>query len=323
MLFEEQITRWPNKYPWTVDFIAAMNHGKWSSDEFDFQSDKHDYLTNLKPAEQNVIKNTLAAIAQIEVAVKEFWAKLGDNLPHPGIRDLGYIMAGIEVIHNDAYEKLLKILELKDVFEENMKLPIISGRAQYLRKHNHRYYKDSKKQYVYAIILFTLYVENVSLFSQFYIINWFNRYRNVLKDTAQQVAYTAKEENLHALAGVKIINTLRQEYPELFDDELEEKILTEAKEAFLAESKIIDWMLGDFEDDGINSDILKEFIAYRLNSSLKQIGYPPLFEIEEAVVAKTTWFDEDVLGNTRTDFFHKRPVEYAKGNKTYNEDDLF
>ena len=37
-------------------------------------------------------------------------------------------------------------------------------------------------------------VENVSLFSQFYTINYFNRFKNVLKDTAQQVAYTSKED---------------------------------------------------------------------------------------------------------------------------------
>jgi ribonucleoside-diphosphate reductase beta chain len=126
-------------------------------------------------------------------------------------------MGNIEVIHNNAYEKLLDVLQMQDVFEENLKLDIIQGRVKYLRKYLDKHYKDNRKQYIYSLILFTLYVENVSLFSQFYIINWFNRYKGLLKDTAQQVAYTAKEETLHGLAGVKIVNTIREELPELFE----------------------------------------------------------------------------------------------------------
>jgi ribonucleoside-diphosphate reductase beta chain len=123
------------------------------------------------------------------------------------------------------------------------------------------------------LYLFTLFVENVSLFSQFYVINWFNRYRNVLKDTGQQVKYTRNEENIHALAGIKIINTIREEHPELFDDGLEEKILEESHAAFKAESQIVDWMVNGYNEKGISAPILKEFIKNRINESLEQIGF--------------------------------------------------
>jgi hypothetical protein len=56
---------------------------------------------------------TLSAIGQIEIAVKTFWAKLGENLPHPSLQDLGYVMANTEVIHNNAYERLISILGLE------------------------------------------------------------------------------------------------------------------------------------------------------------------------------------------------------------------
>jgi ribonucleoside-diphosphate reductase beta chain len=324
MLFEEQLSRKPNLYPWTQEFINAMWSGHWTPNEFNFQSDVHDYKINLSDEEREVVKNTLSAIGQIEVAVKKFWAKVGDNLPHPSINDLGAVMSHVEVIHNIAYEKLLNVLNLDHVFEENMELDIIQGRVKYLRKYTHKYYKDSKKQYLYALVLFTLYVENVSLFSQFYVINWFNRYKNVLKDTAQQVAYTAKEETIHALVGIKLINIIREEYPDLFDEDLEAKILSEAQEAFNCESKIIDWILGDYKGDKLNKEILKEFIKYRLNDSLQQIGFKPIFEnIDETLLEKTQWFNEDVLGNTITDFFYKRPVEYSKAYRSFDEEDLF
>ena len=324
MIFEEQISRKPDRYPWTEEFITAMHNGFWSDKEFNFQSDVQDFKTELTEQEREMISRCLSAIGQIEVAVKTFWAKIGENLPHPSITDLGYVMANVEVIHNNAYERLLRVLEMEHLFEENLKLDIIQGRVQYLRKYLRKHYKDSRKQYVYSLILFTLYVENVSLFSQFYTINWFNRFRNVLKDTAQQVAYTSREELLHAMVGIKLVNVIREEHPELFDAELIERIRHECQEAYNAEAKIIDWAVNGYNAEGLSADILKEFIKFRLNDSLVQIGIAPIFEnLDQKLLDKTTWFEEDVLGNNSTDFFFKRPVEYAKKSQSYQTSDLF
>ena len=323
MIFEEQLSRKPDLYPWTQEFIEAMHNGFWTDKEFSFNSDIQDFNVNLEDNERDMIVRTLSAIGQIEVAVKKFWAKLGDNLPHPSLTDLGYVMANTEVIHNNAYERLLTVLGLEEVFEENLKLDFIEGRVRYLRKYNHRFYTDSKKQDVYALILFTLFVENVSLFSQFYVINWFNRYRNVLKDTGQQVKYTRNEENIHALAGIKIINTIRSEYPDLFDEELEDRVLSEAKAAFTAESNIVDWMVNGFNEKGLSADILKEFIKNRINESLEKIGFDSAFDVDTSLLEDTMWFEEELIGNNATDFFHSRPVEYSKNSQTFDADDLF
>lgn len=323
MIFEEQISRKPNLYPWTEKFIESMHNGFWTDKEFSFKSDVQQFKVKLTEQEREIIIRTLTAIGQIEVAVKTFWAKLGENLPHPSLQDIGYVMANVEVIHNNAYERLITTLGLEKVFEENLKLDWIQGRVRYLKKYTHRYYKDSKKQYLYALILFTLFVENVSLFSQFYVINWFARFKNVLKDTDQQVKYTRNEENIHALVGIKLINTIREEYPELFDQDLIDKVTHEAKEAFEAESKIVDWMVNGIQEEGLSASVLKEFIKNRINDSLSQIEFPRVFDIDKDLLSSTMWFEEELLGNNMTDFFHSRPVEYSKKSQSFSEDDLF
>ena len=321
-IFEEQVSRKPDRYPWTEQFTEAMHNGFWTDKEFSFQSDVQDFKVELNDTEREMVVRCLSAIGQIEVAVKTFWANVGQNLPHPSITDLGYVMANVEVIHNNAYERLLEILEMEDIFEKNMELDIIKNRVKYLRKYNHRYYSDSKKQFLYSLILFTLYVENVSLFSQFYTINYFNRFKNVLKDTAQQVAYTSREEMLHAQVGIKLVNTIREEHPELFDAELEERISSSCVKAFNAEAKIIEWSVNGYQSEHLSSPIMHNFIKNRLNESLIAIGFKPEYEIDQELLAKTKWFDEDVLGNTATDFFFKRPTEYSKKDKSYDVEDL-
>jgi ribonucleoside-diphosphate reductase beta chain len=322
-IFDEQISRKPNLYPWTQQFIESMHNGFWTDKEFSFKSDVQQFKVELTEQEKEIIIRTLSAIGQIEVAVKTFWSKLGENLPHPSLQDLGYVMANTEVIHNQAYERLLSVLDMEDIFEENLKLDWIQGRVKYLKKYTHRYYKDSKKQYLYALILFTLLVENVSLFSQFYVINWFARYKNVLKDTDQQVKYTRNEENIHALVGAKIINTIREEYPELFDNELKERISGEAREAYNAEAKIIDWMVNGIQEEGLNAIVLKEFVKNRINESLKMIGFAEVFEIDKSLISSTMWFEEELLGNNMTDFFHSKDTGYSKKNQSFSEEELF
>jgi ribonucleoside-diphosphate reductase beta chain len=323
MIFNEQITRKPDNYPWTQEFIEAMHNGFWTHKEFNFQSDIQDFKVNLTEQEKEIITRALSTIGQLEISVKRFWAKLGDNLPHPSINDMGYVMANIEVIHGDAYERLLEVLGIEDSFEEILKLDIIKGRVNYLRKHLHKFHDNNKKQFIYSLILFTLFVENIALFSQFYTISWFGRYKNVLKDTNKQVEYTSREENLHSMIGIRLINTIRSEYPDIFDKELETKILYEAKEAVKYETQIVHWIINGYGHETLNSELVEEFIKNRMNESLQQIGYEKIFEINDAVLAKTSWFDEQVLGNNMTDFFHSRPVEYSKKSQSFAVSDLF
>ena len=300
-----------------------MQNGFWTHREFNFQSDIQDYRVTLTPQEREMIVRALSTIGQLEISVKKFWAKVGENLPHPTITDLGYVMANSEVVHGDAYERLLDVLGIDDSFDRILQEDIIRGRVTYLRKYLQPFAPDKKKQFIYSLILFTLFVENIALFSQFYTISYFGRFRNLLKDTNKQVEYTSREENLHAMIGIKLINVIKDEHPELFDDELKQKIISESLQAIDYECKIIDWIVNGYSVESLNSPLLREFIKNRMNESLVQIGFEKLFEVDQEMVKKTLWFDEQILGNNMTDFFHSRPIEYSKKGQSFNQSDLF
>jgi ribonucleoside-diphosphate reductase beta chain len=104
---------------------------------------------------------------------------------------------------------------------------------------------------------------------------------------------------------------------------MEIKILQEAEQAFIAESKIIDWMVNGVDEPNLNASILKELIKQIINDSLDAIGFKKLFNIDEALIAKTNWFNEELLGNNMVDFFHAKPTEYSKDSHAFSEDELF
>ena len=82
-------------------------------------------------------------------------------------------------------------------------------------------------------------------------------------------------------------------------------------------------MVNGYDEKGLSADILKEFIQGRINESLQQIGFSNAFDVDKKLLVNTIWFEEELLGNNATDFFHTRPVEYAKNSQTFDADDLF
>ena len=61
-LFDEQVSRKPNQYPWAQDVIDAVWHSFWTPNEFSFRSDYSQFHGELTDQERGVIVCTLSAI---------------------------------------------------------------------------------------------------------------------------------------------------------------------------------------------------------------------------------------------------------------------
>lgn len=325
-IFDERVEYKPFEYSHITDpLINAMWAGHWTHNEFSFSSDIQDFQTRLTSQEQELIKRSILLISQVEVAVKSYWSNIGRLLPKPEISDMGAVFGGIEVIHSRAYSEILNKLGFNDDFQSLLRTDIVRNRVNYLKKYNEKIYANDKKQVLYSLALFTLFTENVSLFSQFYVILAFNRFRGLFKDIANVVQYTNKEERLHAEGGIALINQIRKEFPEIFDEELTVKIQSECIEAYKAECQIIDWIVGNYTDDHLSATLLHVYVKNRLINSLTDIGIKSPFQTTDPpeLLAKTLWMDEEVYGSAMTDFFHKKPIDYAKKNKSFDYEEIF
>ena len=323
-IFEKRLSYKPFDYSEITDpLINAMWASHWTHNEFNFKADVQDYHTSLTEEERGVIKRAILLISQVEVSVKSYWSNIGKHLPKPEIADMGAVFGGVEVIHSRAYSEILTKLGLEDEFTTLLDNEAVMNRVSYLNKYVDRVYEDDRKQFLYSLILFTLFTENVSLFSQFYTILGFNRFQAVLKDTANVVQYTSKEENLHAEGGMALINQIRAEHPELFDADLESRIWEEAQVALDAEAGLVKWILQGFENQFLSEDILNNYLKSRVNESLRRIGFGFEFPIVKSVVEITEWMDEEVFASALSDFFHKKPIDYAKSTKSFTAEELF
>jgi ribonucleoside-diphosphate reductase beta chain len=251
----------------------------------------------------------MLAISQIEVAVKSFWGDIYHKIPKPEVGSVGATFAESEVRHTDAYSHLLEILGLNTEFKNLKKNPVIMKRVRYLDGALSSSKSDSNKQYTESVLLFSLFIEHVSLFSQFLIIMAFNKHKNMLKGISNVVEATSKEEQIHGDFGIDIINIIKKANPDWFDDVYIHKIHRMCQEAYDSEMDIVRWIFEEGELDFIPINQIDEFLKDRFNRSLESIGFPKLFDVDSDVLQDTEWFNDEINGTKHGDFFVKRSIK--------------
>ena len=244
-------------------------------------------------------------------------------MPITEIGDVGMTFAESEVRHKDAYARLLRILGLEEEFKTVVEIPAIKGRIKYLKKYLDGSRSRDNKMYTKSVLLFSLFIEHVSLFSQFLIMMSFNKEKNLFKGISNVVEATSKEEDIHGNFGVEIINIIKSENPEWFDDEFEELIYSASRKAYEAECGILDWIFEQGELSFLPKETIKHFIMNRFNNSLKKIGMKPIFEIDNNLLQSTKWFEVEITATKEGDFFYKKQIDYNKKSKAITADDLF
>ncbi|RAJ15023.1 ribonucleotide-diphosphate reductase subunit beta [Olleya aquimaris] len=322
-IFEKRVNFKPFEYPQLYEYVNAIRHSYWIHTEFNYTSDIQDFKTGLNEVERSAIKNAMLAISQIEVAVKTFWGDVYHKMPKPEIGAVGSTFSESEVRHHDAYSHLLEVLGLNNEFKELKKKPVMMERVHYLETALKNSKSDNNQDYAESIVLFSLFIEHVSLFSQFLIIMAFNKYKNVLKGISNVVEATSKEEQIHGDFGIDVIKILRDENPEWFGEEYKITTTEMCKQAFKAESKIVDWIFEKGELDFLPKTVINEFLKDRFNKSLVAIGLEKVFETDEALLKETEWFDDEIIGTKHGDFFVKRSIAYTKKSKSITHADLF
>lgn len=322
-IFDKRVSYKPFEYPEVLQFVEAINKSFWVHSEVDFTADVQDFHSQLEPHEKNAVKNALLAIAQIEVSVKTFWGNLYNHLPKPEFNGLGSTFAECEFRHSEAYSRLLEVLGYNDEFLNVIEIPAVKGRIEFLGNALKHANSATPKEYVSALLLFSILVENVSLFSQFAIILSFTRFKGFMKNVSNIIAWTSVDEQIHANAGIYLINKIREEQPDLLTESDIEDIYTLVDESIEKEGDILTWIFELGEIDNVSKEDLLNFMKYRVDDSLKKINMKTRYNITPEQYRPMVWFEEEVFANSLDDFFAKRPVDYTKHDKSITANDLF
>lgn len=321
-IFEAREQILPYEYPKLEEFGEAILHSFWEVSHFDFDNDLRTFKLELNDNDREILTRSMLAISLVENKVKSFWANCPNRFQKPEIANTCFIFSSNEVVHMLCYQKLLQLLKLYGRFENVYSIPCMEGRVKYLNKYQEGVKSRSNKEFTKSLILFTLMTENVSLFSQFFIVSSFQKYRNILPTFSKVITSTLQDERLHGQFGAALVNIIRLENPEWFDEEMEAKIRRNVRKAYKAECEVLDWIFETGELEQISKEEVIEYLKSRFNDSLEQMHYSAEFELDEKLLKRSEYMDVLNKAGIDFDFFTARSGEYSK-NRSFDEDSLF
>ena len=133
--------------------------------------------------------------------------------------------------------------------------------------------------------------------------------RNKMTGTSEQFQYILRDESMHVNFGIDVINQIKLENPQLWDDEMQELATSMILEGTELETRYArDTMPRGVL--GMNANTMAEYLQFIANRRLAQIGLPEQFP---GVKNPFPWMSEIMDLKKEKNFFETRVTEYQTG----------
>jgi ribonucleoside-diphosphate reductase beta chain len=298
----------PFEYQWAYEFFKDQHRVHWLPEEVPLASDVNDWKIKLTESEKNLVGNILKSFAQTETYVNDYWStKVALWFPKHEIKAMACAFADFESIHAESYARLNEELGL-DNFQAFMEDEEAKAKIDRLVELP----GNTLEEKALSLAIFSAFTEGVNLFSSFAVLMSF-QLRNLLKGTAQIVAWSVRDESLHSKAGCILFRTLLEENPQLNTPTLVDAVYEACELSVKLEFDFIDkaFEMGNIE--GLTKEQLKNFIKARANDKMKELGYNSLYnDVDPNLLQQMEWFGHLTSGVEMQDFFAQRPSSYSK-----------
>lgn len=309
-LLTPRMTYAPFEYEKAYKYWELQQQSHWIHTEISMSSDINDWKMKLSDSERNVIGHILKGFTQSEIFIQEYWGRMVSSwFKKPEIQMMAATFSAFESIHAVSYAYLNQSLGLED-FEAFLHEPTAKAKIDRLISTKGK----AKEDIARSLAIFSAFNEGVNLFSSFAILLNFSR-TNKMKGLGQIIAFSIKDESLHSDAGCWLFRTFASEYPEVMTEELTEQIYDAARITVELEDNFIAKAFSVGTVEGLNEKDLKNFIRFRTNTKLNDLGLKKLWKkLDKDAVERMSWFDTLSAGVNHADFFAQRVSDYSKGS---------
>lgn len=283
----------------------------WTHSEIKVEKDLMDLRVNLSESERHGLLTVLKLFVKYELFVgNEYWlSRVMKKFPIPEIQRMASCFGHIENnIHAPFYDKINEVLGLKsdEYYTEYVNDPILKDRMDFINE------LLKEKDDALSVAGFS-FIEGAVLYSSFaYLKHFQSNGKNLMMNVVRGVNQSAIDENLHAIGGAAIYNTLIKQQERTEDQilELHEKIKQTALKVYEHESRIVEMIFEKGSITGITKHQMEEFVKSRVNICLENLGINRLFEVKYNPIAD--WFYDGLNKYQYNDFFTATGREYVR-----------
>lgn len=323
------LTLRPMRYPQFYQHYLNAIKNTWTVDEISWVTDVADIRDKLTPAEKHVVGQLVAFFATGDSVVgNNLVLNLYKHVNSPEARMYYSRQIYEEALHVQAYLTLLDnyLPDEQDrfkAFDAINNVPSIKHKADFCFKWIDNVSEidaldtDEKKQkFLLTLVTFASAVEGLFFMASFAYV-YFLRSKGLLHGLASATNWIFRDESLHMNVAFDIVDTVRQEYPHLWTDELEAQIVEMLGEAIQCELLFADDTL-QMGVAGLSRQDMETYLKYCADLRLARLGIAHRFGKGKNPFPFMDLQDMD----SHTNFFERTVSSYQIGGVTARAEDV-
>jgi ribonucleoside-diphosphate reductase beta chain len=311
----------PFKYDWAWQkyLDGCANH--WMPQEINMNADIALWKNpnGLTADERLVVKRNLGFFSTADSLVaNNLVLAIYRLITNPECRQYILRQAFEEAIHTHAYQYCIESLGMDEgeIFNMYHEVPSVAKKASWGLKYTQELSDpnfntgtiETDKALLKNLIAFYCCLEGIFFYCGFTQILSMGR-RNKMTGTSEQFQYILRDESMHLNFGIDMINQIKIENPQLWDDAMKR----EATQMILQATQLEIEYARDTMPRGVlgmNAVMMEEYLQFIANRRLVQIGLPEQFK---GVKNPFPWMSEIMDLRKEKNFFETRVIEYQTG----------
>ena len=313
------LTLRPMRYPLFYEMYQDAIKNTWTVDEIDFTDDIPDLDRKLDPAEKHLVSRLVAFFATGDsIVANNLVLNLYKHINAPEARMYLSRQLYEEALHVQFYLTLLDNYipdhsEREEAFAAIHNIPSIKKKADFCYKWigsidelEELNSLEDRKKFLLNLVCFAACIEGLFFFAAFAYV-YFLRSKGLLNGLAAGTNWVFRDESCHMNFAFAVVETVRAEEPELFDEDLEERIVEMLEEAVECEYQFAEDLLGQ-GISGLSTADTREYLQFVADQRLLQLG------LEKRYNSKNPFgFMELQDVQELTNFFERTVAAYQTG----------
>ncbi len=271
------------RYPLFYEMYQDAIKNTWTVDEIDFTDDIPDLDRKLDPAEKHLVSRLVAFFATGDsIVANNLVLNLYKHINAPEARMYLSRQLYEEALHVQFYLTLLDNYipdhaEREEAFAAIHNIPSIKKKADFCFKWigsidelEELNSLEDRKKFLLNLVCFAACIEGLFFFAAFAYV-YFLRSKGLLNGLAAGTNWVFRDESCHMNFAFAVVETVRAEEPELFDEDLKERIVEMLEEAVECEYQFAEDLLGQ-GISGLSTVDTREYLQFVADQRLLQLG---------------------------------------------------
>jgi len=313
------LTLRPMAYPTFFEMYRAAIKNTWSVEEVDFSTDVGDLTQRMGEPERHLVHRLVAFFATGDsIVANNLVLNLYKHINAPEARMYLSRQLYEEALHVQFYLTLLDtyVPDPEDrarAFDAVENIPSIRRKAEFCNK-----YLDSvesvgrlesvadRRRFLLNLICFAACIEGLFFFGAFAYV-YFLRSRGLLHGLAAGTNWVFRDESAHMAFAFEVVRTVRDEEPELVDDQFRADVHAMLDEAIACEVQFAEDLLGG-GIAGLSVPEVKRYLEYCADQRLVTLGFEKRYSTKNPFSFMALQDVQEV-----TNFFERRVSAYQTG----------